>query len=255
MDSDPILAALLLAGGGLTAGALNAVAGGGSFITLPLLVLAGLPTVSANATGTLALLPGYLASAQAFRKDLGRAEGLSVAWVTIICLAGGGAGGALLLVTPTRLFDQVIPWLLLLATAALGLGPRVRALANERRTDDGQSSRLRASCLLLGTAIYGGYFNGGLGIILLAALSLLGVRDLNASNGLKNIASAAITSIAVVVYALGGLVSWHHALAMTFGTIIGGYLGAHFGRRIDQGPLRWAIVVIGALMAAMFFAR
>jgi uncharacterized membrane protein YfcA len=247
---DPLLTGILLAAGGLAAGAINAVAGGGSFITLPLLVLAGLPAVSANATGTLALLPGYLASARAFRPDIRRAEGVSLPLVAVVCLAGGATGSVLLLITPSRTFDRVIPWLLLLATAALALGPRLRSPDTSRRR-----SRLRSGIALLGVAVYGGYFNGGLGIILLATLNLLGIRNLNTANGIKNIASAAITGVAIVVYGLGSLISWPHALALTIGTVIGGYFGARLSRQVNQERMRWGIVVVGCLIAALFFAR
>lgn len=165
---------LLLLAAAFVAGALNAVAGGGSFLTLPALVFTGVPPVVANATGTVALLPGYLAGAWGFREDTAPPPGLSMRLLVALSLAGGAAGAALLLVTPEATFRRVVPWLLLAATALFAFGPWLR-----QRLAGGAPSPFKAVAGLLAVAAYGGYFNGGLGILLLALFGLLGQTSLH----------------------------------------------------------------------------
>ena len=232
------------------AGALNAVAGGGSFLTLPALVFTGVPPVVANATGTVALLPGYMAGAWGFREDMQPPPGLSMRAVVVLSLIGGSAGAALLLFTPDHLFRKVVPWLLLAATALFAFGPQLRRLLA-----GGQPSTAKATAGVLAVAAYGGYFNGGLGILLLALFGLLGQTNLNAMNGLKNWVSALLTAIAVAIYSAGGLVLWPQALLMMVAATLGGYGGARVARRIPALWLRWGIVATGLVMAGLFFWR
>ncbi|MEO7940505.1 MAG: sulfite exporter TauE/SafE family protein [Burkholderiaceae bacterium] len=250
--SDPLhLTLLLLAAFG--AGTLNAVAGGGSFLTLPALVFAGLPPVVANATGTVALLPGYVSGAWGFREELQAPPGLTLPRLALLSLMGGAAGAALLLVTDDRIFRILIPWLLLAATALFAIGP---ALVRNTRTQAGSvPSTWRATIGVVLVSVYGGYFNGGLGILLLALFGMLGQSNLHAANASKNIVSALLTAIAVLVYAAGGLVSWPHALVMMLAATAGGYAGARLARRLPPAVLRAAIVCIGLAMAAVFFMR
>lgn len=249
MSLNPLDLALLLAAAFL-GGTLNAVAGGGSFLTLPALVYTGLPAVVANATGTVALLPGYVASAIACRRDIEPPPKLSLAALAVLCLAGGAIGASLLLVTGASTFRALVPWLLLLATALFAFAPMI---LTSFRGKAGSPVAAGAGVLLVG--IYGGYFNGGLGIVLLALFGLLGVTRLNAANGLKNLASVLLTSIAVAVYAWGGLVAWRQALLMMLAATAGGYFGASVARRIPAPWLRTAIVAIGLSMSALFFGR
>lgn len=243
---------ILLLAAAFVAGALNAVAGGGSFLTLPALVFTGVPPVMANATGTVALLPGYAAGAWGFREDVRPPPGLSMKRVIALALLGGAAGAALLLVTPEATFRRVVPWLLLAATAMFAFGPQLRRWA--AGTDHSHApSPLKAGLGMLAVAIYGGYFNGGLGIVLLALFGLLGQTQLSAMNGLKNLVSALLTAIAVAVYAAGGLVEWPQALAMMLAATAGGYGGARLARRIPAPWLRAGIVVTGLVMSALFF--
>lgn len=241
----------LLLSAAFVAGVLNAVAGGGSFLTLPALVLTGVPPVVANATGTVALLPGYVAGAWGFREDTAAPPGLSMRLLIALSVVGGAAGAALLLVTPDTVFRQVVPWLLLAATALFAFGPRLRAML----AGAGAPSTVKATLSVLVVAVYGGYFNGGLGILLLALFGLLGQTNLHAMNGLKNWVSALLTAIAVVVYAAGGLVLWPQALLMMVAATAGGYGGARVARRIPAHWLRAAIVLTGLVMAALFFWR
>ena len=232
------------------AGALNSVAGGGSILTLPALVFVGVPPVVANATGTVALLPGYIAGAWGFREDTEPPPGLSMLRLVVLSLVGGAAGAALLLVTSNDVFAVVIPWLLLAATLLFALGPKLREW-----TAGGAPSSAKATVGVLLVAAYGGYFNGGLGILLLALFGLLGQTKLNAMNGLKNWVSALLTAIAVVIYAAGGLVLWPQALLMMVAATAGGYAGARVARRIPAPWLRGGIVLTGLVMTAVFFYR
>lgn len=248
---------LLLLAAACAAGALNAVAGGGSFLTLPALVFSGVPPVMANATGTVALFPGYIASAWGFREDLAPPPGLTLRAVMGLSLVGGALGALLLLATPDATFRRIVPWLLLAATALFALGPRLRPAARPDAPAHAvtPAARLRAQAGVLAVAAYGGYFNGGLGILLLALFGLLGQTRLHAANGLKNLVSALLTAIAVLIYAAGGLVAWPQALAMMLAATAGGYGGARLARRIPAPWLRAGIVATGLVMAGLFFWR
>ena len=240
----------LLLSAAFVAGALNAVAGGGSFLTLPALVFVGVPPVVANATGTVALLPGYAAGAWGFREDTAPPPGLSMRLLVALSLIGGAAGAALLLVTSNEMFAIIVPWLLLVATILFAFGPQLRELLA-----GGKPSTATATAGVLAVAVYGGYFNGGLGILLLALFGLLGQTQLNAMNGLKNLVSTLLTAIAVAVYAYGGVVNWRYALLMMLAATAGGYIGARVARRIPAAWLRWGIVVTGLVMTGIFFWR
>ncbi|MDA7416871.1 sulfite exporter TauE/SafE family protein [Xenophilus arseniciresistens] len=249
--------AVLLAAA-FVAGALNAVAGGGSFLTLPALVLTGVPPVVANATGTVALLPGYLAGAWGFREDWQPPPGLTLRRLLLLSLVGGAAGAVLLLLTSDAAFRRIVPWLLLAATAMFALGPRLRAWSASAAggaAGHAAPSGLKATLGVLAVAGYGGYFNGGLGILLLALFGLLGQTQLHAMNGMKNLVSAVLTAIAVLIYAAGGLVLWPQALLMMVAATAGGYAGARVARRIPAPWLRAGIVATGLVMAAVFFWR
>jgi uncharacterized protein len=184
--SDPSTLVLLL-GAAFIAGALNAVAGGGSFLTLPALVFAGLPPVVANATGTVALLPGYASGALGFREDLQAPPGLSMRTLIVLSLIGGAMGATLLFVTDDRTFNEVVPWLLLVATILFAGGPLLLRKVNSSET--GYASATKSATGVLVVSIYGGYFNGGLGILLLALFGLLGQTNLNAMNLFPAVAS------------------------------------------------------------------
>lgn len=255
LDLGPASHIALLLAAAFVAGALNAVAGGGSFLTLPALVFAGVPPVVANATGTVALLPGYIAGAWGFKDDMAPPPGLSMRNVVVLSLVGGSAGAALLLFTPDATFRKVVPWLLLAATALFAFGPQLRAWAAGKNAEHAATSTAKAALGMLAVAIYGGYFNGGLGILLLALFGLLGQTQLNAMNGMKNLVSALLTAIAVVIYAAGGIVEWKYAIWMMVAATLGGYGGARVARKIPANMLRWGIVVTGLVMAGLFFIK
>ncbi|MCB2384372.1 MULTISPECIES: sulfite exporter TauE/SafE family protein [Shewanella] len=249
---------LIIALAGFLGGMLNAVAGGGSFITLLALVFVGVPPIAANATGTAALLPGYIASAWRFRKDIEYPASLSLKHLILIALIGGSIGAGILLTTSEQVFAKLIPWLILLATAAFIIGPWLlkRRIAEQgENTSTPMLSRMTALIILSVVCIYGGYFNGGLGIILLASFGLMGQTNLHGMNGLKNLISALLTAIAVVVYAAGNVIDGQYLLLLAVMAIIGGYVGAALAYRISQPLLRGFIVIVGLAMALGFFMR
>ena len=247
-----MLSYIILVIAGLTAGAINALAGGGTLISFPALIWIGVPPIMANATATLTALPGYIASAWAYRHDLHKEGTLKLSVVYIVTAVGGLIGAILLLVTSSDAFIGIIPWLLLCATMLFALGPSLIAMV--KRRDLGPVGPT-ASALALGiVAIYGGYFNGGLGIILLAVLGLIGFENLHNMNGLKNLLSAILSVVSVTTYALAGMIAWESALVLAVATTLGGYLGAKYARRIQNTrALRIVIVAIGVWMTLVFF--
>ncbi|MCP5433412.1 MAG: sulfite exporter TauE/SafE family protein [Alphaproteobacteria bacterium] len=240
-------AGLVLAG--LLGGALNAVAGGGSLVTFPALLATGLPPVTANATNTFSALPGYLASLWAYRRELARHRAL-VGRTVALSAAGGLAGAALLLVLPAEAFRALIPWLLLAATLLFGLGPRLtRALKGRTGPEAVHDGAL------LAVASYGGFFNAGLGILVLGALSLRGLSDVNEMNALKMLVSSAVAIAAALLFLGGGVLAFAPGLAVVAGTVIGGFLAARLARRLPQGALRAGILAYAAGLTAYWFWR
>ncbi len=238
---------LIIAVAAFFAGGLNAIAGGGSFLTFPALVFIGLPPITANATSTLAVFPGYLGSALGFSKDIAKVERALFIRYIVIALVGGLAGSLLLLVTSNEVFSVIVPWLLLLATILFAFGDWLRAkLAHMKLPEN--------SALML-VSIYGGYFNGGLGIILLSLFSALGMRDLNVMNGLKCWLSFALSAISVATFAVAGIIAWGEAGVMMVASTIGGYGGAYIARRLPRNVIRVFIVAVGLIMSAVFFWR
>lgn len=247
---------LIIALAGLLGGMLNAVAGGGSFITLLALVFVGIPPIIANATGTAALLPGYIASAWRFRKDIEYPANLSLKSLIAIALIGGSVGAGILLATSEQVFAKLIPWLILLATTAFMLGPWLlkRRLAGQgKNTSTPTLSPMMALLILSAVCVYGGYFNGGLGIIVLATLGIMGQTNLHGMNGLKNLLSALLTVIAVCIYATGNLIDGQYLLLLAVTATFGGLIGAALAYRISQPLLRGFIVLVGLAMAVGFF--
>ncbi|MCR9108360.1 sulfite exporter TauE/SafE family protein [Marivita sp. XM-24bin2] len=242
----------LLICAGLAAGMLNAIAGGGTFISFPALVWVGVPPIMANATATLTALPGYLSSAWAYRHDMETQDPLPVLTVLIIAAIGGLAGAGLLLITSQDTFSALVPWLLLLGTLVFGFGP----FAMKHLRLKGKPPKAIAGLVLFAVSIYGGYFNGGLGIMLLAAFGLMGLTNLHGMNGLKNLVSALLSVVSVAAYAIAGLVAWDAAVVLALAQLSGGYVGARLAMKIeDTGKLRIGITLIGLTMAGLFFLR
>lgn len=232
-------------------GMLNAIAGGGTFITFPALVYAGIPPIMASATSSAAVLPGYLSSAIAFRKDVGPAGRLGVAWISAISFVGGSIGASLLLVTPSDMFEGIVPWMLLLATLLFAFGPWIRKGLNSGPSVGPWSA---AAAIFL-VSLYGGFFNGGLGILLLSLFSLIGLTDMSRMNGLKSAISAILCLISVIVFAVGGLIDWRAASVMMVAAAVGGFVGARLTRWMSISLVRGVVVVVGLTMVAVFFWR
>ena len=241
----------LLLGAGLLAGAMNALAGGGSFVTLTAMVAAGLPSVTANASSTLALYPAGAASAWVYRGGLVPVGGLPLRPTLVATLLGGFAGALLLLSTPAAAFDRVVPWLLLAATLTLAAGPRLGArLRARRRAGPGAVLALQ---VLLG--VYGGYFGGAVGLMMMAAWSMIDGADVKALNPPRTVMVTAANSVAVLCFAVAGAVEWRATLLVGAGALVGGYAGAHLGRRLPAGAVRAGTVLLASLLTVVFFGR
>ena len=243
--------ALLVFCAGLVAGAMNSVAGGGSFVSLPALVFAGIPALNANASSTVALFPGSLSSAIAYRNDFKRFENVSLPLMLAVSVGGGVTGALLLLFTPHATFDHLVAWLLLAGTLAFAFGGRIGA-ALRKFVRIGPRSLVFCQFLL---CIYGGYFGGAVGIMMLALWSLLGLTDLTAMNAAKALYVGTTNAVASLCFVLAGLVAWTPALIMLVAAVLGGYGGARFVRRIDPRHLRIGINAVNFVMTALFFYR
>ena len=253
MAALPELALLLAAG--FFGGFVNSVAGGGSFITFPALLLVGVPPVSANATNTFASCSGYLSGAYAFRTELSRHRRELPGFIAV-GLLGGLLGAWLLLQTPESLFREAIPWLLLFATVLFIFGGRLNALLKRLGTLHRHASaagRLMLWLTLLAVSVYGGFFNAGLGIVILSYLALAGYRDINAMNGLKLLVSSAVSLIAIALFAYAGVIAWYEGGIVLFGTLLGGYLAARLSRRLPQRYVRACVVVASIAVTGYFF--
>ena len=231
------------------AGVLNAIAGGGSFLTFPALVFAGVPAVAANATSAIAVSPGYLGSALGFRPELRTLPAALLRREVGIAALGGLLGAGLLLLTPAKVFSGIVPWLLLLATALFALGPHIARLSG-----GAGHPRWRLPGLL-GVSIYGGYFNGGLGILLMALYTLTGESRLNTVNALKNLNSFVLSLLSVAAFAAAGAIVWPQALWMMVGATLGGWAGARLARRLPAKWVRALVIATGLVMSAVFFSR
>jgi uncharacterized membrane protein YfcA len=252
MIAGPLVTAAMLLGAGLVAGAMNAIAGGGTFVALPILTLAGLPPTAANASTTVALFPGTIASAWAYRKDVQPLEGASSGLLLALSLGGGLVGALLLLFTPQSAFSVIIPWLLLLATATLAAGPRAAPLL--RRLGLHFTGRaVYFVQFILG--IYGGYFGGAVGLMMLAAWSLATSAELRTLTPLRTVMVAAANGIAVVCFAVAGSVRWTETLTVMAGGIVGGYVGARLGWRMPPRLLRALILAVTIITTVVFFLR
>ena len=245
----------LLAAAAFAAGVLNAIAGGGSFLTFPALVFTGVPPIVANATSALAVSPGYLGSTLGFRPELRALPRQRLQRESLIAATGGVAGALLLLVTPARLFNGLVPWLLLFATALFLLGP-VLARRAQARAGDGDHPYARwRPWGLMAVAVYGGYFNGGLGILLMALYTVTGESRLTVVNALKNLNSLVLSWLSVAAFVLAGAIAWPQGLLMMAAATVGGYVGARWSRRLPVAWLRALVVGTGLVMSAVFFLR
>jgi len=294
----PSLIALFLAA--MLGGALNSVAGGGSFISFPALIFTGVPAINANATNTVALWPGSVASTGAYRRELAALDRLVLLVLSIISLAGGILGALLLLHTPQATFVRLIPYLLLIATLLFTFSSRITStirklfvrpaapapeseivrepeplpgIAEKESSDEaarekpvgaggntmnrrpGAGMMAAISIIQLIVATYGGYFGGGMGILILASLSILGMENIHEMNALKTLLTSFVNGVAVLTFAIFGAVVWPQALLMVVGAIIGGYGGAYYARQLDPRVVRAFVILVGFGMTIYFFIR
>ena len=240
------------AGGGI----MNALAGGGTLLTFPSLVFLGMPAIQANATSTVALLPGAASSMAGYRREVAtHREWLKT--LLVPSLAGGALGSVLLLMTPEKVFARLAPYLVLFATLLFLfqiVSSRPRH-AGEVTKKPGLEKWAFAWTLQFFVAVYGGYFGAGIGILMLVILGFLGLEDIHAMNGLKNFFGICINSVAAGYFILRGAVVWPAALVMILGATLGGYAGAHFARRIGKEKARIAVVVIGFGITILLFLQ
>jgi uncharacterized membrane protein YfcA len=235
------------------AGFMNAVAGGGSFLTFPALIAAGLPAIDANASNTVALFPGQIVTGFAARDGLKAAAAdnrINVPILAAISLIGGFLGGILLLVTPQSVFSRAVPWLILFATAVFAGG-------NFFRTG-GKKIRLNRTGIFAVQAlvsIYGGYFGGGVGILVLSALTLFGLRDIWLMNSVKILVVMLMNGAAVVTFAAAGLVHWHWTIIVGIAAVAGGYTGVHAARRVPPQIVKGFVVAVGLVLTIYFFLK
>ena len=245
---------LLLLVAGLVAGAINTLAGGGSFVLFPALVLVGVPPVIANASNTYASLPGYASGAFGFRSEIARHRDKLIPY-SIVALIFGYLGAELLLRVSNETFVLVVPWLMLFAVVLFAFGGRlnvaVRRLAGEGRGR--HAGAILLLVLLAAISLYGGFFNAGLGVLLLAFLALAGMTDIHAMNGLKLWISVVVAAVGVIRFALSGAIDWYHGSIALVGVTIGGYVAARLAKRIPTGLIRALVIVYGLGLTAWFF--
>ena len=238
----------------------NAIAGGGTLLTFPALVAAGLSPLSANATSTVALLPGALSSMLGYRDELAGVRRWAILFA-LPSLLGGAIGALLLLRTSSATFDRIVPWLVLGATALfLAQRPLLHVIrgARPQRGDDALTAERPSAALLAGqfvVGVYGGYFGAGIGILMLAALGLMGFVNIHRMNGLKNWGGFCMNLVAAVTFASSGIVRWPVALGMALGSVAGGYVGARAALRVSQEAVRGAVATVGLLSGLWLLLR
>jgi uncharacterized membrane protein YfcA len=247
---------VLVALAAVAAGAINALAGGGTLITFPVLTFVGIPAVAANVTNTVALCPGYLGGTFAQSADLrGQERRL---WLLVPAgVIGGIIGGILLLNTGERLFRQLVPYLILFASLLLAVQPILRnwLVAYQKRRGHTGSNETWSVLPVTAAAIYGGYFGAGLGVITLAVLALVLEDTLTRLNALKQALSLSINLAAAIFFLFSGQVVWPVAMVMAVGALAGGALGGRMAGRISPAVLRWTVVTIGVIVAMIYWVR
>jgi len=238
------------------AGVVNSIAGGGMLLAFPLLIWLGLDPKVANATGTVALLPGLVGGLFGYRREMNDSA-LMLMRLGVISIIGGGVGAWLLIVTPSPVFARLVPWLILFATILFMIQAPVNRWLHLPAAG-GESTKawwIGAMIFQFFSASYGGYFGAGNGILMLAAMGLLGLHDIHRANGIKNFLGICINSVAVVAFGISHLVSWPRALLMAAGALAGGYFGARTARRVGRTFIRRAIVVIGFAITIVMLWR
>jgi uncharacterized protein len=242
---------LLLMLAGLAAGLVNSVAGGGMFIAFPALVFTGVPSIIANASSTVAVFPGVLTSAWAYREDFRKSKNFPFVALLITSLLGGMAGALLLLFTPQRTFDSVMPWLMLGATLLFALGPRIAPMLR-RWFHIGPVTVVIVQIFI---AIYGGYFGGAIGILMLATWAMYGITDIHVMNANRTVMGAAANVLAIALFVVAHKIWWPQTIVMLLGTAIGGYFGARLVKKVNPVYVRALVTVVSTAITIVFFLR
>jgi len=248
--------ALVAFGSAFIAGAINSVAGGGTLLTFPTLIWLGLPSINANATSTVAIWPGTVGTIWGYRQDLSTSSPRMLALVAPSVL-GGILGALLLNRTPPALFDALVPFLILFATLLFMVQEPIQRRLKISHPESHKSTKwlIGAMTFQLFVALYGGYFGAGIGILMLAALSVLGLTDIHQMNGLKALLGASVNGVAALYFIWARMVYWPEFVVMVIGAIIGGYGGALIARRIGGRAVRRIVILVGFSMAASMFVK
>ncbi len=246
---------LVLLAGGMAAGGVNAIAGGATLLSFPILLSVGLPPTVANASNFVAVLPGNAAALPAYRKEL-KALGRQVWVFTAISLVGSAVGSGLLLASSDALFLDIIPFLIFAATIMYAFGARFNGwLARWPEVAQAMKSGWIGKTVLFAFSIYSGYFGAGAGVIVLSVLAIMGFSNFHQANALKNFTLAAVTLLGVIIFAFGGLISWPHALVMMAGATIGGYSVASIAHKVPQAWLKNFVIAFGLFLSVYYLFR
>lgn len=246
----PIFDAVLLFSAGFLSSAVNAVAGGGTFLTFGAMSLIGVPPISANATSSVTQFPGYVTSTLAYWSDI-KTFWRSALLLALISAVGAVIGSLILLALDNPSFRVMVPWLLLGATGLFAAGPWLKPAPREGRETPGSS--LKGTAAQFVTSIYGGFFGAGMGVMMLASLGLTQAGDYHRLNALKNLLSTVIAAIAIVIFVGGGVIAWVPALIMIPGGAVGGYAGVWIAKRVPQAAVRTFVIAVGIFLALYYF--
>ena len=245
--------AFILVSSGLVSGAMNSLAGGGSFVAFPVLVFLGLLPIEANATATFAVFPGTVSTLFIYRKELLKHKEKLPFYISLSTI--GGAFGALLLINiSNESFATIVPYLLLMATLLFTARPVINKITRQRVVGSGSVAyRALMILLLIAICIYGGFFGAGMGILMLALLSLMGMQNIHEMNSLRACVGLFANIIAIVFFGISGLIQWQYAAIMAIGCILGGYFGAHYALKLKPSISQMIVIIIGWSMTVYFF--
>ena len=250
----PVEIILMLFGAGFVAGGINAMAGGSSLLSFPVLMASGLPPIVANASNFVAVLPGNAAALPAYAEEINKTRDVGLKMV-IASLAGGSIGCVLLVYSTDAFFLEIVPWLILTATLLYAFGGHINSFISSRNGGTAVAEGWLGYFLVFLFSIYGGYFGAGLGVIMLAVFRLIGYADFHEANALKNLTNTASSLLGVLIFAFNGLIAWPQALVMMGGSAVGGYSSTLYARRISQSLLRNAVIILGFILSAYYFLK
>ncbi|MDX2256821.1 MAG: sulfite exporter TauE/SafE family protein [Pseudanabaenaceae cyanobacterium bins.39] len=241
----------------MAAGALNGIAGGGSFILFPTLLFVGISPIMANATNAIALLPGTLASAGAYRQEFAK-DRRTLVYICILGAIGGIAGAILLLRTPPSTFLKILPYLLLTATLAFAFSKRLTRWVESQQSRFANLQTIRTitiTILQLTVSVYGGFFGGGMGILFLASFALMGMTNINQMNAYKVMLTSCINAVIVIPFVNAGVILWQEAIIAAIASSIGGYISAYYAQKINPSIVRRFVILVGSALTIYFFLR